>query len=418
MHPTPSVTLRRSRRAFLTLLLGGTAACAGESATTEAIVVRDSSGVTIVENALDKLNATCSIAATPSLSIGEEDGEEAYLLTRSNGVRRLADGRIVVVMQAVKEVRWFGADGRFIRASGRDGSGPGEFTNPYTVFRLPGDTIYVGNSRPFFFNVFDSDGNYVRRVTPEPVMGNPARSFAILDDGRLMLGVNDEDGVRGPGMNAERRRIQLHDRDGVVSDTLRTMENGRIGSIIEGSNFFVMPMFESYSHSAALDSIVVLGHGAERELQVWTGNPTMRLSRVIRWTGGSRAVTKADVDAERAFETARYEKYNAQLRGMMKDRHESSVHPNRPVADVMPAMNGIRLGTDGRIWIREFQVQSDSSPRRWVAFNRDGRFDCRLSTPKFVEFHEYGADYLLVMEQDTLEVERVRLYPLKKNAAP
>jgi hypothetical protein len=76
-----------------------------------------------------------------------------------------------------------------------------------------------------------------------------------------------------------------------------------------------------------------------------------------------------------------------------------------------------RLGTDGRIWIREFQPQADSSPRRWVAFNRDGRFDCRLSTPKFREFSEYGADYLLVVEQDSLEVERVRVYPLKKDAA-
>jgi hypothetical protein len=178
-----------------------------------------------------------------------------------------------------------------------------------------------------------------------------------------------------------------------------------------------MPVFESYAHSTALDSIVVLGHGAERELQVWSGSPKMQLRRLIRWTGGSRAVTKADVDAEYAYEKARFDAIQPSIRPIYKVLYESRVHPNRPIADVMPAMNAIRLGTDGRIWIREFQPQADSSPRRWVAFNRDGRFDCRLSTPKFQEFSEYGADYLLVVEQDSLEVERVRVYPLKKDAA-
>ena len=408
----------RMRRAILTILVGGTAACAGESATTEAIVVRDSSGVTIVENALDRLDATCSIAATASLSIGEEDGEDAYVLYRMNGVRRLSDGRIVAVMQGSQEVRWFGADGRFLMKAGRKGSGPGEFEDPFTVFRIRGDTIFVGHTQPFFFSAFDSEGKYVRRVSTQPPMINSPGSFAILGDGRLMFGMDENNELASGGMKQRTRQFQILDRDGNVIDTLRSMPQGRSGRVIEGSNFVTMPLFESYSHSTALDSIVVLGHGAQRELQIWSGAPKMQLRRLIRWTGGTQSVTQADIDRDRAFEKAQFDKAPPAARGFMTQVYESQVHPNRPIADVMPAMNGIRLGTDGRIWIREFQPQADSSPRRWVGFTRDGRFDCRLSTPKFNEFSEFGADYLLVVEEDTLGVDRIRQYPLKKNAAP
>jgi hypothetical protein len=81
----------------------------------------------------------------------------------------------------------------------------------------------------------------------------------------------------------------------------------------------------------------------------------------------------------------------------------------------MPAMNGIRIGTDGRIWIREYYVLGDTLPRQWIGFNRDGQFDCRLQTPRFREFLEFGADYLLALETDSLGVERVKQFPLTKN---
>jgi len=407
--------MRTSLGSHAAVLLIGLAACGGETNTGDATTVRDSSGVAIVENDLLRLNASCAIGDVPAISIGVDDGGEEYVLDGVNGTRRLSDGRIAIVNQRAWQIRWYGADGRYIRAAGRQGEGPGEFTSPYTMFTRPGDTIYVANTRPFQFLVFGPDGSYLRMVRPQPAIGNPPGAFGVLGDGRLMLAINDgSDGSAEMGMLQRTRRIQLHGADGAVLDTLATMPNGRQGEIVAGSMISTTPFFESYAHAAALDSVIVLGHGAERELRVWSGVPEMRLARVIRWTGGSREVTASDVEAEKAREKRELDAAPSQVRPFMEKAYETQVHPNRPVAELMPSMNGIRLGTDGRIWIREFKPPADTSARQWVAFTREGRFDCRLSTPAFSEFAEFGADYLLAVVRDSLGVERVQQYPLSK----
>lgn len=169
-----------------------------------------------------------------------------------------------------------------------------------------------------------------------------------------------------------------------------------------------MPLFESYSHAMARDTVMVLGHGADRELRVYSNVGGPKLVQLIRWSGGSREVTDADVAADRARERATLDGADSRFRWLVEQAYETNVHPNRPIAEVMPAMNGIRLGTDGRLWVREYQTPADTSARKWIAFTRDGRFDCRLSAPNYQDFLEFGADYLLVMDADSLGVERLK----------
>ncbi len=72
------------------------------------------------------------------------------------------------------------------------------------------------------------------------------------------------------------------------------------------------------------------------------------------------------------------------------------------------------LANDGGIWIREFPRPTDTTAHHWIAFARDGTFHCRLDTPRFAEYLDWGRDYLLVADPDTAsDVERVRLFPLR-----
>lgn len=397
--------------AFLSL------ACAGGEPATDPIVMRDSAGVAIVENDLLRLDASCSLGATPTVSIGEEDGGEEYLLAGVQGARRLSDGRIAIGNQTTWQVRWYSPEGQYIRSAGRQGAGPGEFSSPYTLHVMPGDTVYAGNSHPFYFLVFDPDGRYVRTVTPNPVMGNPARTMGFLSDGRMMLGVDDISRTSNvPGeFVAATRTIRLHAADGTLIDTVAQLPHGSEGKLLEKANFYTMPMFEAYSHSTAADSIIVLGHGAERELRIlkveMDGNT--RLIRLIRWSGGSTDVTEQDVARERAREKAEYDRMDQRMRQMFKDGYETQVHPSRPIAKVMPSMNGIRIGTDGRIWVRQFQPPADTTARKWIAFTRDGRFDCALRAPNY-GVEQIGPDFMLVVDRDSLGVERVKQFPLSR----
>lgn len=394
------------------------AACAADAAVGEAITVRDSSGVAIVENDLLRLDATCTLGDTPTLSIGEEDGDENYLLSSVSGARRLSDGRIVLANARSWQVRYYGADGKFIRSSGRRGEGPGEFRQPFTLHTLPGDTVYVGDIRPFRFLVFAPDGEWLSTIDAKPMMINSPAFPGVLDDGRMVLGKDDDSRFEGDPTQFRMQTLtmQLHARDGTLLDTIVTLENGRYGMPIPENRISVRPFFESYPHVNADADRIVLGHGAERELRVLDTGEGTPLTRLVRWTGESREVTSADVDGEKAREKAQFEQFGGEAKAppFLRSAYETHTHSSRPVAEVMPAMNGIRLGTDGRIWIREFYKTGDTLPRNWIGFDEEGRFVCRLKTPRFAGFEEFGADYLLVVDEDSLGVERVRSYPLTK----
>lgn len=405
----------QSRTAGAALLIA-LAACGGERAAGDAIVVRDSSGVAIVENDLLRLDAACTVDATPSVSIGVEEGGEEYELESVTGARRLSDGRVVVALARDHQLRWYGADGMYIRASGRQGEGPGEFRQPFTLHRARGDTIFAGDIRPFRLLVFTPDGDWVRTIDAKPMMINSPNAIGLLDDGRMMLVVTDLGYFGAPvGQFVQgSRTVQLHAADGTTLDTVANLPHGRIGKLLEKSSFNTMPMFESYSHSAAADSFIVLGHGAERELRVHATGDGTPLVRLIRWNGPSRQVTEGDIEAERERERRTLEKAPANLRPMFEEAYETNTSRDRPIADVMPAMNAIRLGADGRIWIREYKPPVDTTPANWIAFTREGRFDCRLTALPRSSEQEFGADYLLVLERDSLDVERVKQYPISR----
>lgn len=92
------------------------AACgAGDRADT-APVVRDSAGITIVENSAPawRPGEGWRIAAEPEVEIGVLEGEAPYQLYRVRDAVRLPDGRIVIANGGSNELRYFAPDGRWL----------------------------------------------------------------------------------------------------------------------------------------------------------------------------------------------------------------------------------------------------------------------------------------------------------------
>lgn len=75
--------------------------------------IRDSAGIRIVENPRppDGSRLDWRIGPDPTVSIGEVDGEEAYMLQGARDATRLSDGRIVVADVLAQELRVFNARG-------------------------------------------------------------------------------------------------------------------------------------------------------------------------------------------------------------------------------------------------------------------------------------------------------------------
>jgi hypothetical protein len=395
----------------LFVLLAALGACGSAARGGDAIVVSDSSGIAIVSNDLTRLRASCSVSATPTLSIGTDEGEEESELFRVFGATRLTDGTVVLVNGGSQQIRFFAPDGKFLRAAGRAGRGPGEFSDAFYIHWLPGDTLYVGDYRPFQFLVFGPDGQWVRTVRPNPLYPNSPGSMNVLRDGRLLLAEPDAFERNEPSAFRERKiTVMLHGADGTLTDTVAQLPNGRWGQSEPGPQYpWLFPLFESFAVIGAKDERIVLGHASESELQVHRTAQGLPVDRIIRWNVGDRTVKSEDVSAERERFSAQYANVPAAQRAVLV---EPMLSEKRPVADRFPAFGRLRLGRDGRIWVREFPRPRDPPEHRWLGFAADGRFVCRLSTPRYDDILEFGADYVLTHERDSLGVERVRQYRL------
>ncbi len=397
---------RRACTAFLCALC--LASCSADDTGSSVTTMRDSAGIAITENDLASLTSSCAISSAPTVSIGSVEGDEAYQLHRVFGARRLSDGRIVLVNQGSQSIRFYDASGKFVGQAGRPGRGPGEFENAFYHWVLPGDTIWVGDYRPWQFHVFAHDGTWRRTVRPSPQYNNSPEVMDVLDDGRSVLGARELESRSPTGFTLQHLTVVVHGPDGALVDTLGRYPNGRIGNMGEGpAGLWMGPLFESFTRVAASGSRIVVGHGSVAELSVHRAGDSIRLERLIRWTTGDRRVTSDAIAAERKRLREQYPDLDP---AMFRRLVVPLIREDRPAADVFPAFAGIIPGRDGRIWVREYPTPDRADTRSYLGFDPEGRLLCRMTTPAFDNIFELGSNYMLALHRDSLGIERVLQY--------
>ena len=146
-----------------------TAACQEErqGSTGPLSVTTDSAGIEIVENARppDDSRLGWRIGSGPTVSIGEVEGEDPYLLHDVSDAMMLGDGQIVVANSGTSELRVFNGSGTHVSTWGGEGEGPGEFSWLRAFEPWPGDSLLAWYGPRRDISVFDADGNYGRSFT-------------------------------------------------------------------------------------------------------------------------------------------------------------------------------------------------------------------------------------------------------------
>lgn len=154
--------------------------------------ISDSAGIRIVENARPAEGSRLwRVTPGPALSIGDREGNDAYLLYQVSDATRLPDGRIVVASSGDNEMRVFDASGTHVATWGGAGEGPGEFQYLELVEPWPGDSIIAWYGPRNGVLVFDSEGNLGRAFTLEPTVEHPiasVRAMAVIPDGTILAG--------------------------------------------------------------------------------------------------------------------------------------------------------------------------------------------------------------------------------------
>jgi hypothetical protein len=145
----------------------------------------------------------CRIELEEVVTLGSPDGEGA-LATSALMVRMDSRGRFVVLLIDESPPYVFSADGSFIQRLGREGEGPGEYLNVWTM-EVSGDELYIFDRGINRLTTLDLDFNIVETA---PVNGRNVGQTLHLDDGRLVVAMDVPD--------VESRGFALHflDRNG------------------------------------------------------------------------------------------------------------------------------------------------------------------------------------------------------------
>lgn len=408
--------------AIASIALTATACADTPSSSSTSASVRDSAGIRIVENRVAGAGV-CTVTPEPTLDIGTLEGPDEYQFYRVFDAATLSDGRIAVVNQGSSQIRLYGQDGTYLDAFGAEGDGPGEFRDVFRLWVLPGDTLLVGDYRPYRFSRFTDAGEYIGAVTPEPMYVNTPNTIEPLADGSIVAAQRELviAGAEGEWLPV-RQAVMYHRPDGGLVDTLALLPYSRTGWIDLEMRFSGSPLFEARSYVAAGHERIVIGRGEEREIQVFErlapgpgGGAPFDLTRpvaLVRWDGPDLAVTSAHVDAHRTSLEARLAEAQDDF---SRRAYRAELEVDRPIADRLPPHTALRLGLEGDIWVRGYVAPGEDDPG-WLVFDADGRLQCRADLPfqQTWDVYEIGRDYVLGKIDDELDVEHVRRYGLTR----
>ena len=371
----------------------------------------DSAGIRITENESPPEGSRLPwrIGPEPTVSIGELDGEEPYMLHWAGNIARLSDGRIMVGNRGSSEVRMFDASGNHLVSWGGEGEGPGEFTNLAHAAPWPGDSIVAWYSPGRGISVFDSEGNYGRSFvlrSGEAEVWRRPRPIAARAGGTI-LSINDPE-------DADTAVVEIWDADGALSASLGTHPHREVivTTNEQGYRELMWPAYGRELVTGQWGDLVVAGHTSRYEIRAFRDDGT--LARIVRREHVLREPTEDDRKPYVDEQLAMYATI-PDLPPEVVERARKSFEPT-PRAETFPAFSTVLSDAVGNLWVREFDFPREERPAPlWTVFDPDGRVLGFIETPKGLRIGQIGEDYILGHHRDELDVEYVQLWPLERS---
>lgn len=390
--------------ASLILLL---AACDGNDAN-DRVVTRDSSGVMIVESQGPawREGAGWHLSSQPTLEISQTNGPAEYQFHRVEGALLLDDGRVVVADAGSGEIRFYGRDGTFQGSSGGRGQAPGEYQVITSLGYGPADSIWVFDYGLRRFTVVTTQGEVVRTLT---VGGNLSALNAVgrLPDGWFVVKEGWSSGLHSEnrqGLAREPVAVVRVSPDGSDLDTIATVAGREVFlSSEDGRAVMSAPLFGRNSSAVVRDDRVFIGD--QETLAVMLYTPDGAVEQIVRVPGVDLRLTGPEIQQATAKLLA---DEPVERRPMMQAHYRQMDTP-----PTKPAYSSLMVDALGNLWAAEY-VRYPDIPTVWTVFSANGALlgDVRV-TPGFLPL-QIGANWIIGVGRDELDVEYVRLYGIEK----
>ncbi len=379
---------------MLALLAG----CGGDGPEAGSAPDRDSLE-TVEHGGLDT-SRTWVFGANPVADVG---GDEA--LVQVAGAVRLGD-RIVVADAGAYQLRFYDLTGKLLRATGREGNGPGEFRHLAWAGPLPGDSVGAWDARLRRLSVYSRDGQ-LGRTAEFGIKGFFPAVQGVFADGSLLIAAQ-VGAARAPGAGAWRdtavfvRMLSTGEAHDTVGRFRGPEQYAAPGGVRTAGRTYGLPFgretFAAVHHDRAF---VATGDGYEITAYDTSGRGLSRLR--VRFE--PRPVTPSEISAYRA---ELLENVGTSDAAEWTQALEAAPYPRQ-----MPALAGLVASSEGHVWVRDYHPPgAPERESRWAVFDAEWKPAAVVRGPTRFQIFQIGVDWVLGREVDADGAEHVRIYPL------
>jgi hypothetical protein len=257
--------------------------------------------------------------------------------------------------------------------------------------------------------VLTVDGDVARTLTLDPTLSN-VTSVGRLADGAFIVRELWSSAGRGSapiqlGLGRDPAAVARYTPDGAAMDTIGLFLGREIYVYTEnGRGVMSTPLFAHVTSAAVHADDVYVGDQETFEVGVYSTNGGLR--RIIRLPNVDLRLTRDDI--ERAIERRLASVAEGQ-RTMMRTQLDAMDVPG-----TRPAYGRLLVDSQGALWVGDYAPYPED-PVLWRVFDASGRLVTALRVPERFRVFDVGADWILGVWRDDLDVERVRLYHLRKD---
>lgn len=388
------------------------AACSEAGSADLGVLVRDSAGVVVVENSAPAWEeGEAWTIGDPTLTIGMMEGPAEYQLDQVRAAVPMSGGRIAVANGGTQEIRVYSADGEIERTLGREGGGPGEFRALTWIAAMAGDSIMAYDWRDRRVTVFAPTGEVARTVSmaSDSAGGLSPRITGVMEDGSFAVqsGTMPPPGEMTGGLTRAPARVHRVGPDGdgwvPVAELLGDERMIRMDPERSMISMMVLPVFRA-SRSAVAGPFIYAADTDRYEIRRY--QPDGTLSGLIRHASEPVPITAAETDE---LVRQRVELAETEAQRRIAEQFGEGLH----LPPTMPAFAEMLADADGNVWVQEF-VWPEGAGARWSVLSPAGRWLGDVEMPEGLRPTYIGADVVVGVWTDELDVEYVRVHELRK----
>ena len=82
--------------------------------------------------------------------------------------------------------------------------------------------------------------------------------------------------------------------------------------------------------------------------------------------------------------------------------------------ETVPPYSQLLVDSEDHLWVRDYKIRGTPGPEVWGVFAPEGQLLGTLETPESLEVRQIGADFILGIWTDELDIKYVRMYTLER----